>query len=389
MRLALEAAAEAQGLVDAAGNLFNGAVFRVVNAGILIAAGDLDAAERRLGEARALVAGTGFDALRAYIALNEAHAAHLRGLPLLRNERLAEALALGRTEGGKARLRWYPEAMSVLFPVALAENIETDLVTTLIREFAVTPNPTDVEDWPWAIKLYTLGRFELLVDDRPPAFTRKPPRRTLAVLQALVAFGAREVPEERVVAALWPEEDGDAGHRALGAALHRLRKILRDPGAIRQGGGKLSLDLRRCWVDAIVFEQGVATVPSCPSTPLEAAVRALSLYRGAFLPAEEDAGWAMSTRERLRGKFIQAVASYASRLEEQGQYQAAIDHYLRGLDADSLVEPFYQGLMRCYRRLDRQPDLAGAYRRLRQTLSVVLGVAPSPATEKLYRQLRL
>jgi DNA-binding SARP family transcriptional activator len=42
------------------------------------------------------------------------------------------------------------------------------------------------------------------------------------------------------------------------------------------------------------------------------------------------------------------------------------------MDADRIVEACYQGLMRCYRRLGRQTEAIGAYRRLRQTLSVVL-----------------
>jgi DNA-binding SARP family transcriptional activator len=62
---------------------------------------------------------------------------------------------------------------------------------------------------------------------------------------------------------------------------------------------------------------------------------------------------------------------------------------LRGLDADSIVEPFYQGLMRCYHHLDRFAEAASSYRRLKQILSVTLGVAPSATTERLYKSLRL
>jgi DNA-binding SARP family transcriptional activator len=45
--------------------------------------------------------------------------------------------------------------------------------------------------------------------------------------------------------------------------------------------------------------------------------------------------------------------------------------------------------MRCYHRLDRLPEAVSAYRRLKQTLSVLLGLPPSPGTERLYRSLRL
>ena len=44
--------------------------------------------------------------------------------------------------------------------------------------------------------------------------------------------------------------------------------------------------------------------------------------------------------------------------------------------------------MRAYGRLDRLPEAIGTYRRLRQLLSVTLGVQPAPASEQLYRTLR-
>jgi DNA-binding SARP family transcriptional activator len=61
---------------------------------------------------------------------------------------------------------------------------------------------------------------------------------------------------------------------------------------------------------------------------------------------------------------------------------------MRGLDADSIIEPFYQGLMRCYARLDRRAEAAAAYRRLKQILSVTWASRPprppSASTARLH-----
>jgi DNA-binding SARP family transcriptional activator len=43
--------------------------------------------------------------------------------------------------------------------------------------------------------------------------------------------------------------------------------------------------------------------------------------------------------------------------------------------------------MRCLRALGRHSEAAGVFRRLRQTLSVVLGVSPSQESERLYRDI--
>jgi pentatricopeptide repeat protein len=48
---------------------------------------------------------------------------------------------------------------------------------------------------------------------------------------------------------------------------------------------------------------------------------------------------------------------------------------------------FRSGLMRCYQRLGRHTEAISVYRRLRQTLSVVLSVSPSPESRALYRTI--
>jgi len=93
-------------------------------------------------------------------------------------------------------------------------------------------------------------------------------------------------------------------------------------------------------------------------------------------------------RERLRGRFIHALVAFAQQMEAGGEHADAIAAYQRGIEADAVVEPFYQGLMRCYDRLERRSEAIAAYRRLKQVLSVTLGLAPAPATERLYQSLR-
>jgi len=52
-----------------------------------------------------------------------------------------------------------------------------------------------------------------------------------------------------------------------------------------------------------------------------------------------------------------------------------------------LAEQLYDGLMRCHLALGSAAEGMVVFRRLRQILSVVLGVAPSAASEALAREL--
>ena len=124
---------------------------------------------------------------------------------------LARALALGRERGYVNSRVWIPAVMARLCARALEAGIEVDYVRGLIQKRGLVPEspPVEVEAWPWPIKIFTLGRFEVLRDGEPVRFARKVQRKPLALLKALIAFGGRTVREDLVMDALWPEAEGD------------------------------------------------------------------------------------------------------------------------------------------------------------------------------------
>ena len=376
---------EAQSISEISGSHMSKMLIRLVSANILIDCGEFEMAADLLKRAKNDILGPVTEHYLGAILLNEAWLAHRQGHLEQRGDRLREALRRSTDTRTRERFRWYPKAMSELFPVALENGIEPQITVDLAREFGIAPGTIEVEAWPWRIKIYTLGRFELLLDDKPPEFSRKTPKKVLALLKAIIAKGAKDVPDQRIIDVLWPDEEGDAARRSLTATLHRLRNVLGDGQVVRQSGGELTLDERSCWIDARAFESRIEHARGDPNE-LE---KAIALYRGAFLPQEEGVAWIVPTRERLRSKFILAVGKLGSVLEASNQHEAAIDLYLRGIEADNLVEQFYQGLMRCYAKLDRRTEAMSAYRRLRELLSLTLGVAPSSTTQRLFAALRL
>jgi DNA-binding SARP family transcriptional activator len=186
--------------------------------------------------------------------------------------------------------------------------------------------------------------------------------------------------EQALCDALWSDEDGDAARNAFAITVLRLRKLLGANETVLQRGGSVSLNPDLCWVDAQMFEVRIVDKQST-------CWDALSLYGGTFLAEDEDEPWSVAARERLRGRFIHALSMHGAALEAQGDAEGALECYLRGIDADPIVESFYLGLMRCYDRLGRHTEALSAYRRLKQTLSVLLGVPPSDAAQRLFQTM--
>ena len=124
---------------------------------------------------------------------------------------------------GQFLLRQHPRLLSDVYAAALTLGISEGEVRRAIREYGLRASAVDIPGWPWPLEVRMLGRFEVLRDGQPLVFSRKAPKKTLALLKAMVALGGRAVSEHRLLDALWPGEEGDAAERALDSTLLRLR----------------------------------------------------------------------------------------------------------------------------------------------------------------------
>lgn len=302
---------------------------------------------------------------RAYLSLErqdtEAMCRHLQ-------ETLSEALAHGQ----ECWLQWHRSWMPELCREALRHQIEPDYVRRLIRSYRWPPPDVTLESWPWPIRVWTLGNFSVEINGEPLAFGRKVPRKVLALLKAIIAYGTVNVSQQKVLDALWPDEEGDDAQTALTAALRRLRSLLAHPEAVVHAGKELSIDETLCWIDLRAFER---TLQSTADTAALGDAAAL-FYRGGFLAADHEFAWAVPMRERLRSRFIHIVETTGRVLEQRGRFEEALERYRSGLQADDLVEGFYMGQMRCHLALDRPAEASGIYRRMQHIFSVVLGIQP-------------
>ncbi|HAK61070.1 MAG TPA: hypothetical protein DCO77_11945 [Nitrospiraceae bacterium] len=316
---------------------------------------------------------------------------------------LRSALSLGKKQGYTFFLFWRPSAIAALCAVALEAGIEIVYVQDLIRRRSLVPDepPISIENWPWQLKISTLGLFDIIREGKPIPFSRKAQQKPLAMLKAILASGGQSVAVDQLAYTLWPDADGDQAHRSLEITLLRLRRLLGTDNSVQLRDGKLSLDPRYCWVDAWAFERmiedaeqellrgadiGMRSEKQKTGRSGSAALkpesegmtglleRILAIYRGNFLPADTSQPWTISYRERLRSKFVRLILRYGNGLEQRRQWEAAAECYQKGLDVDSLAEEFYQRLMICCQQLGQQVEGVAVYRRCCSVLSSTLGL---------------
>jgi len=313
---------------------------------------------------------------------------------------LREGMELGRKQGYVNLFWWWePDAMTRLCLKALEAGIEPAYVVDLVRKRGLSPDvpPMEVAEWPWKVRVHTLGRFGVVRDGKRVGFQGKGQQKPLLLLKVLIALGGRDVPREMLADALWPDADGDRALQALAITVRRLRGLLGDEKSVLVSEGRVTLSNRVCWVDCWAFKRIFAQAErarreepeaGAPRPSIHLLEKALGLYEGDFLQEEKDRPWAVTLRERLRGKFLRAVMEAGRSREAAGEWEAALSCYRKGLDADDLHEEFHRRKMICLHRLGRRSEAEAAYQRCRRTLRAGLGVAPSAETEAVLKSIR-
>jgi ATP/maltotriose-dependent transcriptional regulator MalT/DNA-binding SARP family transcriptional activator len=306
--------------------------------------------------------------------------------------RLGALLAEYRKNGQVVVLRNRPDLAARLAAFALARGIEPDYVRLLIERNGLAAPDDAGAAWPFRLRIHALGGFELVRDGVPMRFSGKAQQRPLDLLKIVVAHGGSGVDSTAVMAALWPDADGASAKASFDAALFRLRKLLDVDRAVQLTGGKLSLSPELVWTDARALE---ATLESAQravdgragaATLARAARALLAAYPGPLL-GTEDESWLAKPRDACRSRVLRVVIALGGVLEAVRDWTTAIDIYRRGLEADSLAEPLYRGLMRSLAANGDQAEALVAFRRCRELLSIVLGLKPSAETERLYREI--
>jgi LuxR family maltose regulon positive regulatory protein len=329
--------------------------------------GDSEASFRALEEARGVANAYGSPVLSYWRLLLEADFALRDGNRTQAIDSLKSAFAIGNDKQLLGGLFPPPQRLGALCRFALAEGIEPEYAKLLIRRRRLTsmPRPLDLPDWPWTFRIYTLNRVEVFGTEGPISLTRA--RKVALLLKCIVALGCGNgsVRVGEVLAALWPDADGDTAMTSLDVTLSRLRKHLGPSGhrAIRLIGGSLSLDSSLCWtdVDAIEYLCRELTAPGYPASLkstdalVNLADRVLSLVPLLDGP-DELPPVLLASDHRMRGMASSAIAAVGSALVARDQWAAAEAIYVRTIEALGPTASLIAPLVRCMLRRSRRDE---------------------------------
>lgn len=287
-------------------------------------------------------------------------------------------------------LEWlHPNMVERLLKKALEENIETEFATRLLARYnesaASDINTIEKED---ILRVYTLGKFSIIKGGAPLKFSGKAQQRPLDLLRIIISYGGKGISKDRVSEALWPDAEGDKGHRSFTTTLHRLRKLI-GKDTVSLSDSKLSLNWKNVWIDVNEFEKLLtrAAVGDESEHIYRDVENALSLYNGYFL-REEEQPWVITKREQLRNKLLGTLNHCGSILRKNNMFDRAEILYKRALEVDEVAEEAYQGLLLTYKAQNKRAEAISVYLQCRKILMAKMQVSPSPETESIYLSLQ-
>jgi DNA-binding SARP family transcriptional activator len=266
----------------------------------------------------------------------------------------------------------------------------------LVRKRNLMPEepPYDIEAWPWPIKIYTLGQFQVLKDDQHLRFSHKTQRKPLALLKTIIAFGAQKVREEVLLDTLWPDSDGDSARFALNSAIHRLRALLGHQDVLIRQDNEVTLNTRRCWLDLVAVERLLEKAEAISDNDEKTATekidlinRATKLYRGPFLDDDPESSLGNRRSDRLRRRLVRLLARVGQQWERLERLPDAIQSYEEALRIDPCAEDICRQLMSAYHRLGRPSEVSTAYHSCKDALQAQVGAHPSATTDTLLTTL--
>ncbi len=83
----------------------------------------------------------------------------------------------------------------ILDNIIAGYGIEEEYIAEYVRKRCLIPDPPPVhlENWPWPLKIFTLGQFSIIKEGGPIRFSTKAQKKPLEMIKVLIAFGGRNV----------------------------------------------------------------------------------------------------------------------------------------------------------------------------------------------------
>jgi len=360
--------------VESCGNPFTIALCHILKSQLLLEFGEAEKAAALMAAVRNQPRLGASKLIHFYYDLAEADCAFSQNHPVEALQFCKAAFASARENGLWIPFGFSSRRLAHICTLALAAEIEENTVVELIKRWRLKPPDTETVSnrWPWPVRIYVLGTFEIHRGGQPLSLSAKTPRKPLELLSLLICAGRTGIFRETVASKLWSDSDGDRAIQNLNTTLHRLRKLLGDDEAVVQQGSQLLINRDLCWVDSWHFQRQAQQVES--SSAHQAGVgkyitQALALYQGPFATGHQHLSMAVGYSSRLHTQWLGVLAAAVPLLVTSGMENESKRAVQQALAADETAAAVFSLVVRAFTKDGKKTEVLDILHRCRGLLA--------------------
>lgn len=246
------------------------------------------------------------------------------------------------------------------------------------------------------LRIQMLGEFSLRLGDIEVNDSGNRSWKVWLLLAYMIYSRKRPVTQEELVELLWGEEERSSNPRnALKTIFHRVRSCLNQLDGkagheliLRQEGTYAWNTAVPVTLDIDEFEAAcrAGSMASTPDEKLGHWLRALSLYRGAFLSKLSSEAWVVPISAYYHNLYVRTVLEALPLLERQERWQDVADLCRSAVEQESYMEELYNHLMTALIRLGDQREAVSVYESMSELMLSQFGLMPSGELRTLYHE---
>jgi DNA-binding SARP family transcriptional activator/tetratricopeptide (TPR) repeat protein len=232
---------------------------------------------------------------------------------------------------------------------------------------------------------------QAIIDDRAGSVQVRSSRAVALVAFLAVRAGSPQS-RQRIAGLLWPDSTDAQALTNLRRELHHLRQVLGDEASLVVTPRDLCwCDTQTCRVDVRVFDNERAAAMAAAAAGeddgiLVHAAAAVAAYRGELLPGVYE-DWLLDARSQLERQCVELCDLVCAARARTGDLTGAVQAARRRVQLQPLEEVGYRTLMELQADLGDRAGAVSTYHHCASVLERELGVAPDPATRKVYQRL--
>lgn len=254
------------------------------------------------------------------------------------------------------------------------------------------PDPTDRRLW-----IQCLGTFQIRWEGEDPVTWRT--RKDRELIAFLLHHEGTVLSKEKIVEALWPDEDPDVSANRLYRGIYALRKSLEAHGIHREHlciRGKYSLNLRNAVLDTALFEDNGGSQSLNDNnlndnkedghTLLTLLEKQAKRYTGDYF-GDEGWPWAYPRRTALLEKYLALLLTIAHIHIAGKNYDSGELFLLKAFQKEPYEKKITLKLLELYRHTRQKAKGVNHFIRYETLLSDELGISPESDIIDAYQSI--